>query len=92
MPLIYGKQVLCTSKRQALVSLISCEAQYIAFSKALKEVLFIYEVFDDINVLIDSSIVYRNTNSGEYSANHPTNHGTSKHVDIQYPFIRADDR
>ena len=51
MFLINGKPITWSSKKQASVSLLSCEAEYIALTEAVKEVLFIYQVFDDINVL-----------------------------------------
>ena len=89
MFLINGKPITWSSKKQASVSLLSCEAEYIALTEAVKEVLFIYQVFDDINVLIVSPIVYCDNNSAVNLAKHPTNHRNSKHIDIRYHLIRA---
>ena len=87
--LINGKRITCSSKKQALVSFLSFEAEYIALIEAIKEVLFIYQVFDDILVLIVSAIVCCDNNSALNLAKHPTNDPNSKHIDIRYHCIRA---
>ena len=70
------------------VSLLSCEAEYIGLTEAAKEVLFIHQVFNDINVHIGCPVIYCDNNSAVNLAKHPTNHRNSKHIDIRYHFIR----
>ena len=87
--LINGKQITWSSKNRASVSLPSRKPEYIALTEAVREVLFIYHVFDDINVLIVFTIVYCDTNSAVNLAKHPTIHRNCKNIDIRYHFIRA---
>ena len=82
MFLINGKPITWNSKKQASVSLQICEAQYIAVTEPVKEVIFIYQVFDDINLRVVSPILYCDNNPAVNLAKHPTNHRNSKHIDI----------
>ena len=88
MFLINGKPITWSSKKQVSVSLLSCEAEYIGLTEAAKEVLFIQQVFNDINVHIGCPVIYCDNNSAVNLAKHPTNHRNSKHIDIRYHFIR----
>ena len=89
MFIINGRPITFNCKMQAPVSLLSCEAEYIAFTEAVKVVLFIYRVFDDIYVLIFCTIVNCDKIPAVNLVKYPTNHRNSKHIDIWYHIIRA---
>ena len=81
-----------SSKRQPIVALSSCEAEYVALASAVQEAKFLFNLFNDlcsfklcndINVFVD--------NQGAISlAKNPINHKRSKHIDIRYHFIREE--
>ena len=86
-----GGLISWRSKKQPIVALSSCEAEYIALCYATKEGIFLRQVLRDIGV----------TSSGiEKFTIHGDNQGTlalvkshvkrerSKHIDIKYHFVR----
>jgi hypothetical protein len=84
-----------TSKLQHTVALSSCEAEYMALRDAVKEQLFIKSLISQlpkqlINAINteNTGIIYTDSQSAMALANNPVQHNRTKHIDIQYHFVR----
>lgn len=78
---------------QKTVALSSCEAEYMAFKEAIKEVIYLNNLiiyFNNFNnkVNIKTPILLTDSESALKLANNPEFHKRSKHIDITYHFIR----
>jgi hypothetical protein len=80
------------SKLQRTVALSSCEAEYMALREAIKQGLYLKNIAKLVP-LIDQSVkpigtLYTDSQSAMELAKNPVHHARSKHIDIQYHFIR----
>ena len=85
---INGKPVTWSSKKQASVALLTCEAEYVALTEAVKESMFLTLLFKYIGSGVNTPVIYCDNNSAINLAKHPTNHRNSKHISIKYHFVR----
>ena len=79
-----------SSKLQKTVALSSCEAEYMALKEAIKEQLYIRAILAEIPYFkgIGSKTLYTDSASAIELANNPVFHHRTKHIDIQYHFVR----
>ena len=78
------------SKLQTVVATSTLEAEYISAAMAVKEALWVRKLLSDFNDVVERMVVYCDNQSAlclmkQRSAGAP---GRSKHIDIQYHFIR----
>ena len=85
---INGKPVTWSSKKQASVALLTCEAEYVALTEAVEESMFLTLLFKYIGSGVNTPVIYCDNNSAINLAKHPTNHRNSKHISIKYHFVR----
>jgi hypothetical protein len=87
---INNNPISWASKLQKSVALSSCEAEYIALKEATKEMLYLKEVLLklDLPIKLEASIIYTDSKSAIELANNPEHHVRTKHIDIQYHFVR----
>jgi hypothetical protein len=87
--LIDGGTVSWTSKQQELIVLSTTEGEYVAATHAAKEALwlcsFISEIFG--NTVESTTLFLDNQSAIALSKDHQY-HARTKHIDIQYHFIR----
>jgi hypothetical protein len=85
-----GTAISWNSKLQKTVALSSCEAEYMALKEAIKEQLYIRALTKEIPYLRDlpSYTLYTDSHSAIELAKNPLFHYRTKHVDIQYHFVR----
>ena len=78
------------SKLQKTTALSSCEAEYMALKEAFKELIYIQQVCRELAPLgnITAESIYTDSQSAISLANNPDYHHKTKHIDIQYHFIR----
>ena len=77
------------SKEQAVVALSSCEAEYIALSETIKELLWMSMALRELGVKQDRPIrVNIDNKAAKRLAENAVNHERSKHIDTRYHFIR----
>ena len=88
MFLINGKPVTWSSKKQASVALLTCEAEYVALTEAVKESMFLVLLFKYIGSGVNRPTIYCDNNSAINLAKHPTNHRNLKHISIRFHFVR----
>ena len=78
-----------SSKKQSSVALSIIESEYMTLLHALKELIwllrFLREIGYDIN---NQNIIYTDNQDAIALAYNPKHHTRTKHVDIQYHFVR----
>jgi hypothetical protein len=77
------------SKLQKTVALSSCEAEYMALKEAIKEYLYLISVIKQLNITNKEKFhLFTDSLSAIELANNPEHHAKTKHIDIQYHFVR----
>jgi len=78
------------SKLQKTVALSSCEAEYMALKEAIKEQSYLRTIFNLISILgpLYSTRIYTDSQSAMALAKNPIYLPRTKHIDIQYHYIR----
>ena len=90
--ILNGGAISWASHRQPVVALSSTEAEYMAMTQAVKEVLWFRILFLEVgapNHAAEISKIYSDKQGVIALANNPGFHPRSKHIDIQYHFIRS---
>jgi len=89
--LVNGAAVSWASKKQASVSRSSTEAEYIALTQGVKKSLWLQELLKDLGALKHRGEIHQIQcdNQGAIAlTRNPEYHARTKHVDIQFHFIR----
>lgn len=79
---------------QKTVALSSCEAEYMAFKEAIKELIYLNNLTSYFSNLLNipinnkTPLLLTDSESALKLANNPEFHKRSKHIDITYHFIR----
>ncbi|CAH9063661.1 unnamed protein product [Cuscuta epithymum] len=77
------------SKKQPTVSKSSTEAEYRAIAYTVQDTLFIRSLLTDMGITISAPVQLRCDNvSASYLAINPIQHDRSKHIKIDYHFVR----
>ena len=77
------------SKGQKSVTLSSTEAEYVAISEVVREIIFIKQILEFVGVSIEYPILVNVDNLGAiYLATNNQSSQRTKHVDIRYHFVR----
>jgi hypothetical protein len=82
------------SKLQKTTALSSCEAEYMAIKEAIKEYIYLINIFKQlqINELLNKKnyefYLFTDNKPAIDLANNPEHHSKTKHIDIQYHFVR----
>jgi hypothetical protein len=78
-----------TSKKQAIVALSSCEAEYVAISSAVCEAIWLRNLLESLNHTQEkSTVIYVDNKSAIKLSKNPVQHGRSKHIDTRFHFLR----
>ena len=86
---IAGGAVTYSSKKQRSVALSTTESEYMALLHALKELIWLLRFLREIGYGIDNqNIIYTDNQGAIGLAHNPEHHARTKHVDIQYHFVR----
>ena len=86
-----GPLISWKSRKQQIVALSTCEAEYIALTAAVQEVMYLSHLVKSIGVTYDQLPIIYEDNQGTIAlANNPTKHQRSKHIDVRYHFIRSE--
>jgi hypothetical protein len=77
------------SKRQATVALSTAEAEYMAATQAVKEVLWLKQLLNEIGFTQSQPVLIHSDNQGCIAlTKNPAYHSRTKHIDIRHHFIR----
>ena len=87
-----GPLISWKSRKQPVVALSTCEAEYIALTAAVQEALYLRQFLNDIGMNHQGQLpVIFEDNQGTIAlANNPVNRQRSKHIDVRYHFIRSE--
>jgi hypothetical protein len=85
---VAGGPVVWQTKSQKTVALSSTEAEYIAMSEAVKEMLWIIYLLTEAKIPFETSILWADNQGAQALARNPVLHQRSKHIDIRHHFIR----
>ena len=84
-----GGPISWKSKLQTTTALSSCEAEYVALTLAVKDVLHLHQLFNELGVSLEKPTMIFGDNSAAISlAKNPVNHQRTKHIDIKHHFLR----
>ena len=77
-----------SSKLQKTVALSSCEAEYMALKEAFKEQIWLFTLFRQLGLSYSKQPIWTDSQSAMALARNPEHHARTKHIDIQYHFVR----
>ena len=84
-----GSPISWKSKTQPTVALSSCEAEYVALSVAVKEILWLVQFFEEVGSPINVPIFIFGDNTASIAlAKDPVHHERTKHIYIKHHFLR----
>ena len=89
--LLNGSAISWNSKKQSTVALSLTEAEYIALTQAAKESIWLQALLLDLGAqrhLEEIRNIYVNNQGAITLARNPELHARTKHIDIQYHFVR----
>ena len=76
------------TKKQPIVTLSTCEAEYVAANYALQEGIFLVQLLTDLGYPGHQICLYVDNKGAIDLSKNPVHHNRSKHIDIRYHFIR----
>jgi len=86
----FGGTAICwVSKLQKIVSLSSCEAEYVAVTEATKEMIWLQSFLEELGHGQEKSVLYCDSKSAIDLAKNPVYHARTKHIHRRYHFIRS---
>jgi len=88
--LMIGKTIfLWSSKKQSIVALSTCEAEYVAAAASACQLVWLSNIMTQIGFNLDVPIkIYVDNVSAINLAKNPFFHQRGKHIDIRYHFLR----
>ncbi|KIK18519.1 hypothetical protein PISMIDRAFT_14301 [Pisolithus microcarpus 441] len=85
----YGNSLISwRSRKQKTIALSSTEAEYMAMCDAARQVKWLDMLFKELSFKMDKTIVYCDNMGARFIAENPVSDGRSKHIDIQWHFVR----
>jgi len=87
--LIHGGAVSWSAKRQEVVSLSTTESEYVAATSATKEALWLRSLITQLfSTTLDATTLFSDNQSAIALTKDHQYHAHTKHIDIQFHFIR----
>ena len=85
---LFGGTVSWMSKRQSIVALSTTEAEYMAATHASKEAVWFQRLCSSMGLVQGAIRIYSDNKSAIFLGKHPAYHSKTKHIDVQYHFVR----
>ena len=87
--MLYGGAISWMAKKQSTVALSTTEAEYIALTQAVKESFWIQRILRELGRdAKDGNVIHEDNQGAIALAHNPEFHARTKHIDIQYHFVR----
>ncbi|KAH9782977.1 hypothetical protein KPL71_009140 [Citrus sinensis] len=83
-----GATVSWVSKLQTVVALSTTEAEYMAATQACKEAIWIQRLLEELGHKQEKISVFCDSQSALHIARNPVFHSRTKHIGVQYHFVR----
>lgn len=88
MPLIENCPVTWSSRKQRIVAQSTIEAEYIALTHCVRDVLFVRQMLKELGYAQKTTIIKEDNQACIAIAENPTQHARTKHIDVRYHFVR----
>ena len=85
---LFGDTVSWMSKRQFVVALSTTEAEYIAATHASREAVWLQRLCSSMGLVHQAIRIDCDSQSAIFLAKNPAYHSKTKHIDVQYHFVR----
>jgi hypothetical protein len=85
---LFGGAISWMSKRQAVVGLSTIEAEYMEATHASKEAIWLQRLCSGIGLVQQAIRIECDSQSANFLAKNPAYHSKTKHIDVQYHFVR----
>ena len=85
---LFGGAISWMSKRQAVVALSTTESEYMAATHASKEAIWLQILCSGIGLVQKDVRIECDSQSAIFLAKNPAYHSKTKHIDVQYHFVR----
>eukprot|EP00253_Pinus_taeda_P002686 PITA_02686 len=85
---LFGGAVSWMSKNQSVVALSTTEAEYMAATHASKEAVWLQRLCSSMGLVQGAIRIDFDIQSAIFLAKHPAYHSKTKHIDVQYHFVR----
>jgi len=89
--LLNNGAITWSSKKQSCIALSTMEAEYVACSAAVQEVVWLRRFLQHLEIVrdaLDPLTIHCDSTAALAYAKDPKYHGRTKHIDIQYHYIR----
>lgn len=87
--MIEGAQVSWSLRKQSIVALLLCEAEYVVASYVACQVAWIEVLLEELKIMeLKKMEFFVNNKLSINLANHHMCHGRSKHIEMRYHFLR----
>ncbi|GJV88834.1 retrovirus-related pol polyprotein from transposon TNT 1-94 [Tanacetum coccineum] len=83
-----GGTVSWVSKLQSVVAMSTTEAEYVAAAQASKEAVWLKMLLEELGYKQEKITLFCDNQSALYLARNPTFHSKTKHIRVQYHFVR----
>ena len=83
-----GGTVSWVSKLQSVVAMSTTEAEYVAAAQASKEAVWLKMLLEELGHEQEKITLFCDNQSALYLARNPTFHSKTKHIRVQYHFVR----
>ena len=85
---LFGGTISWMSKKQFVVSLSTTEAEYMAATHASKEVVWLQILCSSMGLVQGAIRIDCDSQSAIFFSKNPAYHSKTKHIDVQYHFVR----
>ena len=85
---LFGGAVSWMSKKQSVVALSTTEAKYMAATHASKEAVWLQRLCSSMGLVQGAIRIECDSQSAIFLAKNPAYHSKTKHIDVQYHFVR----
>jgi hypothetical protein len=85
---LFGEAISWMRKRQAVVALSTTEVEYMATTHASKEEVWLQRLCSSIGLVQKAVRLDCDIQSAIFLENNPAYHSKTKHIDVQYHFVR----
>ncbi|KAE8702283.1 Squamosa promoter-binding protein 2 [Hibiscus syriacus] len=82
-----GTAVSWVSQLQKIVALSTTEAEYVAVTEAIKEMVWLQSFLEELGKIQENNVLYCDSQSAIHLAKNPSFHSRTKHIQLRYHFI-----
>ena len=89
MVYIHGVPIAFKTAQQKRVTLSSAEAEWVALSEAVKEIKFLIQLCENVQIKVELPVIVRvDNNAAIFMSKNVTTTSRTKHVDVRTKFVR----